>query len=83
MIAPHLRLHPGQEALTPAQEAEAERWASIRIEAQLAAEPVEEPEVERLLCQAYVVAGLLPPQHTQWVNAPLERVEHAGRARRL
>jgi hypothetical protein len=67
-------LHSGQEALTPAQEAEAERWVLIRAEAQLATESVEKPEVERLLCQAYAGAGLLPPQHMQWVNAPLDLV---------
>src|ERR1051326_4683982 len=71
MIPDHLRLQPGQEALTPEQEVEAERFAKARIEAQLSTEPVDEPEADRLLQQAYEVAGLPPPERIHWVDAPL------------
>ena len=69
-----LRLHLGQEELTPAQEAEARRFAEERIAAQLSTEPVDEPEAERLLRQAYEVAGLRPPQHILWLDGPLQLV---------
>lgn len=68
------QLHPGQEELTPAQEAEARRFAQERIAAQLSTEPVDEPEAERLLRQAYGVAGLRPPQHILWLDGPLQLV---------
>src|ERR1051326_1915142 len=71
MIPDHLRLQPGQEALTTAQEREAESFARARIEAQLSTEPVDEPEVEQLLQQAYEVAGLPPPERIHWVDGPL------------
>jgi hypothetical protein len=74
MIPDHLRLQPGQEALTPEQEAEAERFAEERIAAQLSTEPVDEPEAEQLLRQAYAVAGLPSPQQIQWVDGPLQLV---------
>jgi hypothetical protein len=74
-IDPALRLQPGQEALTPAQEAEAKRFAAERIAAQLATEPVDEWEAEALLKQAYVMGGLLPPQHVYWVDGPLQLVQ--------
>ena len=41
-----LRLQPGQQALTPAQEAEAQRFAAERIEAQLSTSSVDEQEAE-------------------------------------
>jgi hypothetical protein len=63
-------LQPGQEALTPEQEAEAERFADERIAAQLASAPVDEPETEALLTQAYAVAGLPPPRRIRWVDGP-------------
>jgi len=71
---PSFQLHPGQEELTPAQEAEARRFAQERIAAQLSTEPVDEPEAERLLRQAYGVAGLRPPQHILWLDGPLQLV---------
>jgi hypothetical protein len=66
---PALRIQPGQEYLTSAQEAEAERFAEKYIRRQLSTEPVDEPETERLLCQAYAVAGL-PPRNafTGWMD---------------
>jgi hypothetical protein len=72
LIAPHLRLHPGQEFFTIAQEVEARRFAAERIEAQLSTAPVDELEAERLLRQAYAVAGISPPEHIRWVDGPLE-----------
>lgn len=71
---PTLRLHPGQQALTPAQEAEARRFAEERIAAQLSTEPVDELEAERLLQQAYAEAKLPPPQHISWVDGPLQLI---------
>ncbi len=72
MIPNHLRIQPGQEALTPAQEAEAEHFAQERIEAQLSTEPVDEAEAVALLKQAYAVSGLPPPGHIRWLDGPLE-----------
>jgi hypothetical protein len=72
MISDHLRIQPGQQALTPAQEAEARRFAEERIQAQLSTEPVDEQQAEAFLRQAYAVAGLVPPQHIQWVDGPLQ-----------
>ncbi len=74
LMDPSFQLHPGQEELTPAQEAEARRFAQERIAAQLSTEPVDEPEAERLLRQAYGVAGLRPPQHILWLDGPLQLV---------
>ena len=74
MIHDQLRLRPGQEVLTPEQEAEARRFADERIAAQLSTEPVNEPETEALVCQAYQVAGLAPPQGIHWFDGPLQLV---------
>lgn len=70
-----LRLHPGQQELTPEQEAEARHFARERIEAQLSTEPADEQEAEELLKQAYQVAGLAPPSAILWLDGPLELVE--------
>ncbi len=70
-----LKIQPGQERLTPAQEAEARRFAAERIAAQLSTEPVNEPETGRLLRQAYKVAGFSPPKHIRWLDGPLQLVE--------
>jgi hypothetical protein len=72
MIPDQLKLQPGQEALTPEQEAEARRFADERIAAQLSTGPVEEQEAERLLRQAYAVARLSPPIRILWVDGPLQ-----------
>lgn len=58
MIPEHLRLQLGQEALTPEQEREAERFAAERIRAQLSTDPVNKAEAEALLRQVYQVVGL-------------------------
>jgi hypothetical protein len=71
---PALRLQPGQQALTPAQEAEAERFAEASIQAHLSTEPVDEPEAEANLRQAYAVAGLDSPQRIHWLDGPLQLV---------
>jgi len=73
-INPTLLLQPGQQDLTPAQEAEAQRYTAERIAAQLSTEPVDEPEAERLLQQGYAVAQLSPPTRIQWVDGPLQLV---------
>src|SRR5215472_6858548 len=72
MIPDHLRIQPGQQALTPEQEAEAQRFADERIAAQLSTAPVDEQEAERLLLCVYAVAGLPPPTHIHWVDGPLQ-----------
>src|SRR6185312_9049623 len=74
MIPDHLRIQPGQEALTPVQEAEARRFAEERIATQLSTEPVDEPEAEALLRQAYAVAELPPPECISWLDGPLQFV---------
>lgn len=66
-----LRLQPGQETLTPEQEAEATRFAQQRIAAHLSTEPVDEPLAEAWLRQAYSVAHLPPPTEVVWVDGPL------------
>jgi hypothetical protein len=60
--------------LTPEQAAEVRRFAQARLAAQLSTEPVDEPETERLLQQAYVVAGLRPPLLMVWLDGPLPLV---------
>ncbi len=67
-----LRLRPGQEALTPAQEAEARHFVAERVRAQLSTEPVDEQEAERWLRQAYEAAGLEPPKTIIWLDGPLQ-----------
>jgi hypothetical protein len=71
-IDPALQLRPEQLALTPAQEAEAGRFADEFIHRQLSTEPVDERQAEAFLCQAYAVAGLAPPQRIQWLDGPLQ-----------
>jgi hypothetical protein len=73
-MEPHLRIQPGQQTLTPAQEVEARRFAEERIAAQLSTEPLDEPETERLLRQACAVAGLPPLQRVVWLDGPLQLV---------
>jgi len=70
----HLRMHPGQHTLTPAQVAEAERFVSESMRAQLSTAPVDETAAEDLLCQAYAAAGVGPPHHIHWLDGPLELV---------
>src|ERR1051326_4095066 len=74
MIPDQLRIQPGQEALTPEQEAEVKRFAEARIEAQLSTESVDESEAEQLLRQAYAVASLPLPTHIHWLDGPLQAV---------
>ena len=68
---PALRLHPGQQELTRAQEAEAERFSEASIREQLSTEPVDEQEAETFLQQAYAVAGLSSPARVLWMDGPL------------
>ena len=75
MIPDQLRIQPGQQALTPAQEAEARRCAEEYIRRQLSTEPVDEQEAEAFLRQAYQVAGLDSPERIQWLGGPLSFVE--------
>jgi Domain of unknown function (DUF6745) len=72
-IPESLRLHPGQDRLTPEQEAEARRFAAERIQAQLSTEPVDEQEVEAILRQFYQIVKL-PPPRIQWLDNPLQLV---------
>jgi hypothetical protein len=69
-----LRLHPGQENLTPVQAAALERFCDERIEKVFSTAPVDEPAVEARLAQAYTTAGLPPPAEIYWLNGPLELV---------
>jgi hypothetical protein len=70
----HLRLRPEQATLTAAQVAEAERFMSERIQAQLSTAPVDETAAEDLLRQAYTAAGVAAPNHIHWLDGPLELV---------
>jgi hypothetical protein len=72
-LDPALRLQPGQQHLTPAQEAEARRFAEASIQRQLSTEPVDEQEAEAWLRQVYERAGL-PSARIQWVDGPLQLV---------
>lgn len=72
-MEPHLRLYPGQQVLTPAQEAEARRFFAERFQAQFSTERVDEQEVEALLQRSYQVVEL-PPPRIQWLNDPLQLV---------
>jgi hypothetical protein len=74
VIPDHLRLQPGQEALTPEQEVEARRFTDERITEQLSTEPVDESEAEQLLRQAYATVGLTAPRSIHWVNGPMQVV---------
>lgn len=67
---PALRLQPGQQELTPAQEAEARRFAAERMQAQLSTEPVDEQESETLLRRAYRALGRLSSPRISWVERP-------------
>jgi hypothetical protein len=73
-VDPALRLQPGQQELTPAQEAEARRFAEAYIQTQLSTEPVDEQEAEAFLSQAYEVVKLAPPRHIHWLDGPLQLV---------
>jgi hypothetical protein len=72
---PALQLHPGQQALTPAQEAEITRFAEAYIQTQLSTEPVNEPAAEALLQRIYATAGLAAPSSISWLDGPLQVVE--------
>jgi hypothetical protein len=72
MIPDHLRLQPGQQALTPAQEAEAWRFIKAFMQRQFSTDPVDEKQANACLRQAYQVAGLPPPARIRWVNGPRE-----------
>ena len=72
VIPAHLRIQPGQQVLTPEQEAEARRFADERIRIQLSIEPVDEQEAEALLCQAYEVIGWVQPRLVSWLDGPLQ-----------
>ncbi len=71
-INPALRLHPDQQALTPAQEAEAWRFVKVYLQQQLSTDPVDEEQADVFLRQVYQVAGLPPPARIHWVNGPRE-----------
>ena len=75
MTPDHLRIQPGQEALTPEQEAEARRFAQERVHAQLSTEPVNEAVAETFLRQAYRAAGLETPAQIRWLDGPMQLVE--------
>jgi hypothetical protein len=74
VIADPLRIQPGQERLSPEQEAEARRFAEERIATQLSTELGDEAVAEALVKQAYVVGKLPPPERLLWVDGPLRLV---------
>ncbi len=73
-VNPPLRLHPGQQVLTPEQEAEARRFAQAWMAAQLSTEPVNEGEAEHWLRLACQQAEIPPPQEIVWLDSPLQVV---------
>ncbi len=76
-----LLLHKSQQRLTPAQEAEAHRFAAERIHGYLTPQPVDEAEAEAFLGQAYEVAGLPAPRHVNWLDGPRQLTEYLAPAR--
>jgi hypothetical protein len=73
-----LRLYPGQQELTPAQQAEASHFAEACIQTQLSTDPVDEVAAEAFLRQAYAAVKLAPPRHIHWLDGPLELVAVLG-----
>ena len=69
-----LRLQPGQQKLTGAQEVEAWHFGEAYLQTQLSTEPVDEQQAEAFLCQAYAVAELPPPARISWLDGPLQLV---------
>ena len=74
-IDPAHRLVAGQEALTPAQEAEMRRFTDAYIQTQLSTEPVDERAAQALVERAYVLAGLDAPAQIEWLDGPRRLVE--------
>jgi hypothetical protein len=74
-VDPAHRLVAGQEALTPAQEAEMQRFTDACIQTQLSTEPVDERAAEALVERAYVLAGLDAPGGIEWLDGPRQLVE--------
>jgi hypothetical protein len=74
-LDPALRLVAGQEALTPAQEAEMRRFTDTYIQTQLSTEPVDEHVAQAIVERAYVLAGLDAPEQIEWLDGPRQLVE--------
>jgi uncharacterized protein DUF6745 len=74
-LDPALRLVAGQEALTPAQEAEVQRFTDAYIQTQLSTEPVDEHVAQALVERAYALAGLAAPGQIEWLDGPRRLVE--------
>src|SRR5690348_11389728 len=74
-LDPAHRLAPGQEALTPAQEAEMRRFTDDYIRTQLSTEPVDEGEAQALVERIYALAGLDAPASIEWLDGPVQLVE--------
>jgi hypothetical protein len=74
-IDPTHRLAPGQDALTPAQEMEMQRFIDAYIHTQLSTEPVDERVAEALVERAYALAGLDAPAAIEWLDGPVQLVE--------
>ncbi len=74
MRRPPFTLQKGQERLSSKQEAEAQRFALERVQAQLSTKPANEREAEALLRQAYRAAKLAEPRSIQWLDGPLHLV---------
>jgi hypothetical protein len=74
-VDPAHRLVAGQEALTPAQEAEMRRFTDAYIQTQLSTEPVDECAAQALVERAYVLAGLDAPGQIEWLDGPVQLVK--------
>jgi hypothetical protein len=74
-IDPAHRLSPGQEALTPVQEAEMRRFTDAYIHTQLSTEPVDERAAQALMERAYALAELDAPAAIEWLDGPVQLVE--------
>jgi hypothetical protein len=74
-LDPTLRLLAGQETLTPAQEAELQRFTDAYIQTQLSTEPVDEQVAQALVERAYSLARLDAPGQIEWLDGPRQLVE--------
>ncbi len=68
------KIVPGQERLSPKQEAYARQFAQERVAAMLSTAAIDEREAEDHLRAAYTVAGLEPPRSIRWFESPIDFV---------
>src|ERR1051326_8781588 len=75
-ISDSLRLQPGQQHLTPEQEAETRRFVEECLAAQRSTEPVDEEATANWLRLACQKAELPIPREIVWLDSPLQVLWH-------